>query len=78
MDIPRSNFTIGYDVARDIVHAARRAGSPIKAEQINQDSLMLGIGFLVGLAGQIEQQQGVMQELGNRMLNMLPEVDDDA
>lgn len=60
-------IVVSFDSARETVHAAKRAGSPVKPEIINQETFMLSLGFLQGLAGQYGRQQEAFGELTARV-----------
>lgn len=50
-------FAVDYETARETIHSAKRAGSPLKPEIITRDNFMMALGFLQGLAGNFVQQQ---------------------
>ncbi len=60
-------FSVSYDVARETIHAAKRAGSPVKAEVVTQENFVLSLGFLQGLAGQYGRQQESAIQLQDAM-----------
>lgn len=54
---PSPQFMVDYETARETIHSAKRAGSPLKPEIIARDNFMMALGFLQGLAGNFVQQQ---------------------
>lgn len=60
-------FAVDYETARETVHSAKRAGSPLKPEIITHDNFMMALGFLQGLAGNFVQQQEAAAKAMERM-----------
>jgi hypothetical protein len=45
-----ATITISYDIAREIVHSAKRLGAPLKPEIITSETVMVAIGWITGRA----------------------------